>query len=313
MSIKRPPSIVAIALTALTALTLAACQPAEQVEEPAEAVPPINLVEVTVFDFAFKAPDQIPSGWTTLRVKNAGKQEHFALLQRLPEGKRIDDYGAEVGAVFGEVWERYSAGEIDRDGAGQALGQQLPEWFFAELVPSGGVAITEPGATSQSTVHLEPGIYVMECYVKTPGGVWHTMLGMVHEITVTADASDASPPDADAELTLSNYQIAVSGELAAGTNTVAVHVVDTPEGMMAHDINLFRLDEGVDVDEIVAWMDWMDLDGFRAPAPGYSLGGVEHLAAGATGYMTVDFKPGRYAWVSEGYGAQGVALEFTIE
>jgi hypothetical protein len=310
MSIHRPTAFIAIALTTLT---LAACQSPEQIEEPAEEVPSINLVDVTVFDFAFKAPGQIPSGWTTLRMKNAGKQEHFALLQRLPEGKRIDDYGAEVGAVFGEVWERYSAGEIDRDGAGQALGEQLPEWFFTEIVPSGGVAITEPGATSESTVYLEPGIYVMECYVKNPGGQFHSMLGMMREITVTADTSKASPPDADVELTLSNYQIAASGVLTAGTRTVAVHVVDKPEGMMAHDINLFRLDESTDIDEIVEWMDWMDLEGFRAPAPGYSLGGVEHLPAGATGYMTVDFEPGRYAWVSEEYGARGVALEFTVE
>lgn len=298
--------------TGLSILLLSSCRPAEPPAADPEPVSP-PVVDILVSDFAFEAPSELASGWTTFRMKNVGQQEHFGLLQKLPEGKRIADYGADVGAVFGSVWERYEAGELDREGAGAALGEELPQWFFNDIVQAGGPALTEPGEVAQTTVRLDPGIYVLECYVKTPEGVWHTMLGMVHEITVTADASEASPPDADLELTLSNYQIDISSELGAGTRTVAVHVVDTPEGMMAHDINLFRLDEGTDLNEIVEWMDWMDLEGFRAPAPGYSLGGVEHLRAGATGYMTVDLEPGRYAWVSEGYGPQGVALEFTVE
>lgn len=60
-------------------------------------------------------------------------------------------------------------------------------------------------------------------------------------------------------------------------------------------------------------MDWMDLEQFRAPAPGIALGGVEHLTAGETAYMTVDLEPGRYAWVSEGYGSRGMVQEFTID
>ena len=152
-----------------------------------------------------------------------------------------------------------------------------------------------------------------ECYVKSPEGVWHNLMGMIQEITVTTEVNEASAPEADVEMTLSNYQIVIEGALVAGSQTVAVHVEDTPEGFMPHDINLFRLDGETSVDEVVAWMDWMALEGFRAPAPGHSLGGVEHLPAGSTGYMTVDLAPGRYAWISEGYGAQGVTSEFLVE
>jgi hypothetical protein len=246
-------------------------------------------------------------------MKNIGAQEHFGLLWNLPDGKRLEDYGAEVGAVFASVWERYEAGEFDRDGAGQALGDLLPGWFFNDIVASGGPALTEPGEVSVTTVFLQPGVHVLECYVKTPEGVWHTMLGMVHEITVTEETNGASQPEADATLTLTNYQIAVSEDLSAGRKTIAVHVQDTPEGLMKHDINLFRLDDETSVEKLVEWMDWMDLGGFRAPTPGHSLGGVEHLPAGSIGYMTVDLQPGRYAWVSEGYGAHGVASEFVID
>lgn len=292
------------------AVVLVACQSREEAI-PAVITPPV--VDIVVSDFAFEAPGELPAGWTTFRMENVGAQEHFGLLQKLPAGKRIADYGAEVGAVFGSVWERYEAGELDRDGAGSALGEELPQWFFNDIVPSGGPALTEPGEVAQATVRLDPGVYVLECYVKTPEGVWHTMLGMVHEIVVTETPNGASAPQADVEVVIGNYRVTTGGELSAGTHTIAVHVLDQPDGMMKHDINLFRLDDETTLDEIITWMDWMDLAGFRAPAPGHSIGGMEHLAAGRTGFITVTLEPGRYAWVSEGYGARGVATEFLVE
>lgn len=291
-------------------VALAACQPADQgQDEAAES----NVVQVTAKDFEFEAPSSIPSGWTTFRFENASKeQEHFFLLWGLPEGKGLPEYRSQVVDRFLDVWRRYDSGELTREEAGAALGQELPAWFFEELTPGGGAALTEAGRTSQVTLNLEPGTYAMECYVKTPQGTWHNERGMLHELTVTEESNGAAPPESDAELTLSNYEIAVSGELTAGTRTVEVHVTDRPEGFMPHDINLFRLEGETTVEEIVAWMDWMDLERFRAPGPGIALGGVEHLPAGATAYMTVDLEPGRYAWVSEGYGERGMAVEFVV-
>lgn len=297
----------ALRFPALAAAALAACAPAER--EPAEP----GVVEVTAKDFEFEAPAEIPSGWTTIRFVNAGEQEHFVLLWRLPEGRTFAEYRRGAVDAFTRVWDRYASGELDRAGAERALGSEIAEWFFTEVKPAGGVGLTEAGRTSRATVHLEPGGYVMECYVKTPQGTWHTNRGMLRPLTVTAEAGGGSPPEPDAELTLSNYRIAVSGELRAGTRTVAVRVADDPEGFVMHDVNLVRLDDGADLQELVRWMDWMDLDGFRSPAPGRSLGGVEHMPAGSTGYMTVELEPGRYAWVSEGYGARGMAEEFTVE
>lgn len=312
MSIRR--TLVACGV-ALAAGALAACQPGEgdQAAETSASAEEAGVVEVTAEDFEFDAPRRIPSGWTTFRFTNSGEEEHFFILWGLPEGKTLADYKAEVVDAFGRVWDRYASGTIDRGEAEAALGEELPEWFFAEAQPSGGAALTEPGETSRVTLELQPGTYAMECYVKTPQGTWHTERGMLRGLTVTTESNGASPPEADVEVRLSNYEIAVSGELAQGTRTVAVHVEENPEGFMAHDLNLVRLDGDTDVQEVVAWMDWMDLDRFRAPAPGHSLGGVEHMAAGMTGYFTVDLEPGRYAWVSEGYGARGMTKEFTVE
>ncbi|HUP01947.1 MAG TPA: hypothetical protein VM737_10560 [Gemmatimonadota bacterium] len=313
-----PPYLTRLAAL-VTVCGLAACGPGDRaapdaaipdtlVDSPAEA----GVVEVTARDFAFEAPAEIPSGWTTIRMRNAGQQEHFLYLYRLPEEVTYERFLEEFMVPFGNVWNAYAAGEIDRSEAEARFGSELPGWFLTEVTPSGGPALTEPGVTSQATVELEPGTYVMECYVKTPDGRWHTELGMQRRLVVTDDSTGAAPPAADAELTLSNYEIATSGGLSAGERTIAVHVEENPEGFMMHDVNLFRLDGDTSVGEIVAWMDWMDIGQFRAPAPGHSLGGVEHMAAGRTGYMTVDLAPGDYAWVSEGYGARGVVREFTV-
>lgn len=272
-----------------------------------------NVIEVSALDFKFEVPDQVPSGWNTFRFKNEGKQEHFFYIYRLPDNKTYQQFIDDAIKPLNSVWSEYEAGKLSREEAGAKLGTEIAPWFFTELVPSGGPALTEPGETAQATVKLEPGLHVVECYVKMPDGTWHTDMGMQQPLTVTEASTDAQPPAADAELTLSNYKIESRGTLTAGTRTIAVHVKENPEGFMLHDINLFRIDDETKPEEIVKWMDWMDLEQFKAPAPGYSLGGMEHLAAGKTGYMTVDLQPGNYVWVSEGYGSRGMVETFTVE
>lgn len=280
-------------------------------QDSSSGAPPV--VTVTATDFEFEAPDAIRSGWSTFRFSNEGEQEHFFLLWRLPEGRAFVDYRTDVAQTFEKVWNQYAAGQLSRGETTKELAAELPEWFATETVPTGGVALTEPGETTRATLRLESGTYAVECYVKTPQGTWHTMRGMLRELTVTEQATGASPPEADVELSLSNYSIEVSGTIEPGMpQTVAVHVTENPEGFVMHDINLVRLSPDAQIQELAEWMDWMDLDEFRAPAPGVSLGGVESMLAGNTGYMTVELEPGRYAWVSEGYAERGMVEEFTV-
>lgn len=308
------PSVTAILATAFL-VTLVACEQAGGESDQAGGVEDDGrfVVEIFAKDFEFDIPASIPSGWTTFRFANQGEQEHFAYVYRLPDGMTIGQFQREALVPFGRVWNQYAAAELTRPEAEAAFGEEIPEWFFTELTPAGGVALTEPGTTAETTVKLEPGTYVVECYVKTPQGTYHTERGMQVELTVTEESNGALPPVADSKITLTNYEFMVDGELASGTRTVAVEVAEDPEGFMMHDINLVRLDAGTSAEEVVAWMDWMDLDQFRAPAPGHSLGGVEHMAAGRTGYMTLDLEPGRYVWVSEAYGSRGMVHEFVVE
>lgn len=310
-------SMVAVCV-ALSIPALAACQPADRdqasanQQAAAESSSTSRIVEYVARDYAFTGPTEIPSGWTTMRMVNQGLEHHFILLTLLPEGKTIEDYASDVGPAFGAAWEGLQSGALDRAGAGALLGQKLPEWY-ASASPMGGPGLVAPGRTAQATMRLTPGNYVMECYVKTADGVFHIALGMALPLTVTAEESGGRPPGADVSVTLFENFMAVEGTPVAGRQTVAVNFDEHPSLGLGNDVHVVRLEDGTDLAEVVEWMDWMNVDGLRAPSPATFVGGVHEMPAGYTAFFTVDLEPGRYAWIAESGAARGMVEEFTVE
>lgn len=285
-------------------LTFAACEAGDRPEQAGEAdtaaaaVPPV--VDITAVDYAFQAPAELPSGWTTIRMENAGAEEHFLSLWKLPDGRTLDDYTSEVVPAFGEAYTALEEG-ASREEAGGILGRAIPAWY-AEVVPMGGPGFLSPGRTGETTVRLEPGTYVMECYVKTPDGRFHGELGMIQQLTVTADSTGAAEPSGGVEVVLSNAGIAGPANLTVGEHTVAVRFSEQPEAGLGNDVHLVRLEEDTDLEALAAWMDWMELEGLRAPAPVEFLGGTQERPAGKSAYFRVEVEAGPYAWVSEPSG-----------
>ena len=101
-------------------------------------------------------------------------------------------------------------------------------------------------------------------------------------------------------MTVSGQGIEAPDTLAAGRHTFAVRFGERPAGSLGGDASLVRFEEDVSLqDEIAPWMDWMNVDGLRAPAPAEFLGGTQEMPAGRTSHFTVDLEPGSYAWISE--------------
>ncbi len=282
------------------------------------AVSPPAVVEIVARGLSFEAPAEVPSGWNTFRFRNESGMVHFALIERLPEGIGIAEQQAEVAPLFQQGMDLLNAGDTD---AGMAKFGELPEWFGG-IVFVGGPGFTSPGQTSEATIHLEPGTYLIECYVKT-GGVFHSYnpapdaYGMVHEFTVTGDDLPTEPPAADLRLTLSSeHGIEIAGEPSAGTQVVAVVFEDQRvyENFVGHDVHLVRLADDTDLDALAAWMDWRAPEGLETPAPAEFLGGINEMPAGATAYLRIDLAPGRYAWISEvpDAGEKGLLKTFTV-
>ncbi|MFV1981840.1 MAG: hypothetical protein ACC655_11855 [Rhodothermia bacterium] len=262
-----------------------------------------NIVEVVSRGFSFEAPSEIPSGWTTFRYRNESAATHFVLLDRMPDGKGVAEQQSEVAPVFQDGMNLLNAGEVE---AAIARFGELPEWF-AQIVFMGGPGLTAPGQTSETTVYLEPGTYVMECYVKT-NGIFHSynpnpsQYGMVLEFTVTSEASNAPEPTADLNITLSSARgIEIEGEVTPGEHTVSVYFEDqvVHENFVEQDDHLVRISEDTDLEELGTWINWMNPTGLETPAPGEFLGGTNELPAGSTAYFTVNLEPGYYAWISE--------------
>lgn len=301
----------------LLTILAAACGGREVPPTPVQAST-ANVVELKAVDRTFQGPDSVPAGWVTFHFTNASTLTHFAVLERLPEGVSLADQQHQVAPVFQAGMDLFAAGK-----AQEAVAEfgKLPKWF-GQVVFSGGAGLTGPGRTSQTTVRLDAGRYLLECYVKTRG-VFHSYnpdpqaYGMVRELTVTAPASAAPEPKAAVTLTLSSQDgIQMSGTPVAGNQTVAVHFQDQTvhENFVGHDVHLVRLQDDTDMDALLSWMDWTQVGGLQTPAPAVFLGGVNEMPAGQTGYMTVTLQPGRYAWIAEVPHARkkGMLKEFTV-
>lgn len=270
-----------------------------------------DIVEVIATDFAFQAPDTIPAGWTTLRLVNQGAQTHFVVLDQMPAGRTLDDYIAAVSTPFDSAWNGLQRGTLAKSEVGPLLGKLLPPWF-AEVRQTGGVGLVAPGEQATATIQLDPGTYILECYVKAPDGTFHTALGMARQLTVADRPSRAAAPSAGFEIAFDGGGMTAPAGIGPGRHTVAVHYRQAAEGLLANDVHVARLPDGVEADSVVPWMDWMNVGGLRAPAPVSFLGGVQEMPVGNTAYFTVELEPGRYLWISENAGS-GMVKAFTVE
>lgn len=290
----------ALLLTIIVSSIVAACGGQSSTPQPVAVNP---VVDVTAVGLTFEAPDSIPSGWTTFRFINTADVTHFAVIELLPEGIGIAEQQEQAAPVFQKGMDLLNAGKPDSAFAAFA---KLPEWF-GDLVFTGGPGLTAPGDTSQTTVYLEPGNYLFECYAKTDGN-FHSYnanpgkYGMVHEFKVTADSSNTAAPTADLKITLSSERgIEADSVVTPGKHTVAVYFEDQKqhENFAGHDVHVVRLKEDTDLQQLATWMDWTQPTGLQAPAPAEFIGGAEEMPKGSTEYFTVTLEPGRYAWISE--------------
>jgi hypothetical protein len=289
-------------------------------EPPAEAPTPVpGVVDVTIETLDFQMPDSIPSGWTTIRTNNTSAMTHLGVVERMPEGYGLREQQDQVVPVFQEGMDLIVAGDMD---AALAKFGELPEWF-GQIVFLGGPGLMGPQTVTETTVYLEPGTYLLECYVKTDG-IFHSynpnpaLDGMVAQFTVTDRPSGAPEPVPTLEITISSEDgMQVAGEPSAGSHTVAVHYEDQVlhEHFLGHDVHLARLTPETDIEALVAWMNWSLPAGLQTPAPAEFLGGVNEMPAGSTGYFRVNLEPGDYAFIAEVPAADEKRMlhRFTVE
>jgi len=270
-----------------------------------------NVIEVVARDFNFVVADSIPSGWSTFRFNNTGHAEHFFLLNLLPDSISYDTYHKNVTKPFEMVFDSLKAGKSKEDAIGLLI-NLIPGWYFSDVKQMGGTGIVSMGKSTDITLNLPAGTYAMECYIKEQG-VFHTALGMIRPIVVTEKVSGTKPPLTNVKLTLSNYTIATEGSFNKGLNSVAVHFEEHPEIGLGNDVHIIKLTDQTDMDEVIDWLDWMNIKGLQSPAPVIFYGGSQEMPVGNTSYFTTTLEPGEYALIAESSASKGMVKRFTIK
>lgn len=258
-----------------------------------------NSIVVITQAMDFQTLDTISSGWNTFKWSNNSPEVHLFLLDKYPVGKDVSD-ALKLGADFQKGMDLIN--EAKPEEANVEFGK-LPEWF-GEIVFSGGSGLLSPKETSITTLYLKPGYYVMECYVKMANGVFHTVMGMAKGIVVTDENSGNSALQASVNIVVSSENgITYDNTIKSGEQILSVTFSDqiVHEHFLGHDVNLVKLNEKANLEELESWMNWATPTGLRTPSPkGITfLGGVNDSPAGSVGYFKVTLTPGDYAFISE--------------
>jgi hypothetical protein len=217
---------------------LAACAP----QEP----PAPNTLTVVASDFAYEAPEQIPAGVTTVRMVNNGAEPHHAVIAKIDAGRTLDELLAEYQSD--NLWPDY-------------------------ITYVGGPGEAMPGDSSSVTLMLEPGRYVLVCFIFSPDGALHLMKGMTRVLDVVeSDRQLAAEPTPDVTVRLADYAFGFSGPVPSGDVTFRVENA----GPQVHDLVIIQTEPGKSVEEFLGWLE----SGSEGPPPGRIVGSITGMNTG---------------------------------
>jgi hypothetical protein len=246
-----------------------------------------NVVTVIATDYAFQAPAAVPAGLTTFQLANHGHELHMLGLTKLEDGKSIPELLTTL-----------------------TNNQPQPAW----AVDFGGPNAVSPGDTSNSTLLLAAGHYVLICWIPAADGSIHFMKGMLLPLEVTVTRAAAAPePVADVVIRLADYHIELSRPITTGRHSFRVE----NDGPQEHDVTVLEVAPGRSPAEAIAW--------FNDPAKGTPAarvrGGLVGIPRGTHGFFTGDFHPGEYVLLcfvpderdNKPHFMHGMQTEFTVQ
>ena len=321
---RKPLNLIKLSLC--LALMLGSCEKSEIEEFPElnASVHSLNTVKVTSTGLNFEAPDVITAGWNTFMYMNKTGGTHFFTIAKMPDGIGLEDYEHGVSEPFQNGMNYYRNADFDnafntKEDDENADGFGTIAAWYGNVTMSGGPGLISPGETAVTSVKLDPGTYIIECYVKTPDGVFHSYDGqMIKEITVVDGKSKpAKEIKADVSLQISSSDgiNMTEDHVKPGNTTFEVNFIDQASygNLLQHDVHLVRFDHGFNPEDkeiLDYWINWFFVDfaetapiaeGLVNPAPeGVTfLGGTQEIPAGELSYFSAVLTPGDYALISE--------------
>jgi hypothetical protein len=126
-------------------------------DDAPNTTPPEATAEILLHDYSFQPSTPLTAGRHVFRVVNHGAEPHEVALVKLGSGVTIGDVLA---------WE-------------QDMESPPPDFES-----TGGVNALATGAETYFEVELEPGDYVLLCFVTAPDGRSHVQHGMIRQFSV---------------------------------------------------------------------------------------------------------------------------------
>jgi hypothetical protein len=192
--------------------------------------------------------------------------------------------------------------------------------LFAIATVAGGPGVTAPGGTTDVTLELTAGEYILVCFVPSPDGMPHLAKGMRHWLTVTAPPTEApEPPLAAGRVDMADFAFVEMPPMDSGRTVLEV----TNSGTEPHEMAVLRL-EGVSLEQVLPMLAGPP-PSEAAPPPGPPpfrfVGGLQGIMPGGRAWVTLDLEPGDYALIcfipspanaGRPHVALGMARPFTV-
>ncbi len=244
---------------------------------------PGKVVDVTAGEFYFLAPDTIPEGLTSFRLTQAG-----LVVERLRAGAKgraiVADKGDNTRGAHMLWVVRLAPGKTMTDLLKAArAGERTTEW----ATQLGGPSFALPPRTSNATLDLEPGNYVLVCYTgsaREDKSRYHFLNGMSRPLVVIRSGRKHLPlpiPDVVARVT-ERGSVQLSRPLRAGKQVIRVENTTGSD----FEFKFQRMMRGVSAKSFL--LQTSD-DG-----PGIPWGGLGSVPAKSIVTTTIDFLPGEY-------------------
>ena len=241
-------------------------------ESRAQASPPLlpgNVVDVTAGDYFLHAPDTLPAGLTTFRLRvlrGEGGGGHAAWIVRLPKGHHASELVA------------------------PSVASGPPKW----ATNLGGPGFPPENGTANATLVLEPGDYALICYVEKRGAEGqpsqtHAQLGMMHAFVVRPAPSVnevvRALPSPNVIVTMVDHEFRLSGPMREGRQIVRV----VNAGHTSHEFKLLRVLPGHTGNESLEWT-----PASKTAPPDEDAGTAATLSPGGAITMIFDLRAGEY-------------------
>lgn len=249
---------------------------------------PGRVVDVSAGEFYLRSPDTIPAGLTTFRLSQVG--------DILTDPEKVTKENLAPATPDNDPTRAFHMLWIVR----LEPGRTVNEWYNASAkgeptpwaVDLGGPASADPPHTSNATLLLEPGNYLLVCHVgsaREDKNRSHLLKGMYRALTVIpSKKAVASLPVPDVTAHISgDGSIQLSGPVREGRQVIRV----LNQTRKSHEFITARVARGRTAEEVAVWK---RRDGTSRPFE--SRGGLSDIPPGATRTITGVFERGAYVF-----------------